>query len=229
MQTVVAAGFRHRARSTVALDRDCVEPASEAPVAPEPVEPLLVQAVGRSPVAGSHINNWSFVPALLAGSGLLLAGATSQWSTHPDLAVGWRAAVSQLRRCPPVPLSRFSSVLKRFQHRSVRLGQPCRPPPLCFFLRSTRAAVAVCSAGGGRLRAPSLPASAQEASFPWRMCCFWRVCVGWGCVQALALHPSRRHSAISRRCRSDHLRLLMARSPWSSQDRPAVRAGPKNS
>ena len=31
----------------------------------------------------------------------MLAGAASQWSTHPELAVGWQAAVSQLRRSGP--------------------------------------------------------------------------------------------------------------------------------
>ena len=54
---------------------------------PEPVEPLPAQAVGpcscttaAPPVAGGHVNDvnsWFFVPVLLAGSGLLLAGAAT--------------------------------------------------------------------------------------------------------------------------------------------------------
>ena len=52
---------------------------------------------------------------LLACGGLLLQNAERQWSAHPVLAVGWQAAVSQLRRSPPVPLSRFLSVLEALQ------------------------------------------------------------------------------------------------------------------
>ena len=62
------------------------------------------------------VNSWFFVPLLLAGGGLSLQNAERQWSAqHPVLAVGWQAAVSQLRRSPPVPLSRFLSVLEALQ------------------------------------------------------------------------------------------------------------------
>ena len=61
------------------------------------------------------VNSWFSVPLLLAGGGPLLQNAERQWSAHPVPAVGWQAAVSQLRRSPPVPLSRFLSVLETLQ------------------------------------------------------------------------------------------------------------------
>ena len=76
------------------------------------------------------VNSWFFVPLLLAGGGLLLQNAERQWSAHPVLAVGWRAAVSQLRRSSPAPLSRFLSVLETLQDVAAldgRLGwSTCR-------------------------------------------------------------------------------------------------------
>ena len=83
-----------------------------APVAPANlVEPAPPLAEGQVP----PVNSWFFVPLLLAGGGLLLQNAERQWSAHPVLAVGWQAAVSQLRRSPRVPLSRFLSVLETLQ------------------------------------------------------------------------------------------------------------------
>ena len=74
--------------------------------APQPAVGPHTWTAARPPLAEGQVppvNSWFFVPLLLAGGGLLLQNPERQ------------AAVSQLRRSPPVPLSRFLSVLETLQ------------------------------------------------------------------------------------------------------------------
>ena len=147
---------------------------ASAPVAPatqDLVEPALQPAVGphtwtaaRPPPAEGQVppvNSWFFVPLLLAGGGLLLQNAERQWSAHPVLAVGCQAAVSQLRRSPPVPLSRFLSVLEALQDVVALDGRrvPAAEALLVPSLREAGTALPT------RTLVPHsyVPASAQEA------------------------------------------------------------------
>ena len=77
----------------------------------------------------------------------MLQNAERQWSAHPVLAVGWQAAVSQLRclclgsclslrpcrMLLPWMVDAFLRPKACWCRRSVRRAPPCRPTRLCIF------------------------------------------------------------------------------------------------